>query len=194
MFVLTSRNRDFNYRRNMDRRILISSAVIVVIHIIHCVSARQFSRCEFAQTILSFQPNIDYDDLNHWICIVQRTNLNSSAITENDESAKFYGIFQLNDQHVCASEEADLSSRLCEAFCDKFVDDQLKDDFECSQKIFVVEAEESGNGFNAWPANMIHCQNDIVIDWLHGCYIDNVLTADLNVRDKGTAPIEPRKR
>lgn len=174
----------------MNRFILIPF-VIIPMMTIHFVNSREYSRCELAQTLLSFQPNIYYDDLNHWMCIIQKTNLNSSSIITNEKSVVFHGIFQLSNQFACADTDIEIPKRLCEVICDQYVDDYVLDDFECAQTIFSVEAEKSGNGFNAWPT--ADCQNDVVIDWIYGCYIDNILAVDLIVRDKGKATIEPRK-
>jgi len=85
----------------------------------------------------------------------------------NIDGSKDLGIFQISDKWWCKWDRKSVLG--CGAKCNKYLDDDLRDDIKCVQKIFKEHSKLSGNGFNAWVAWKAHCQGRDLSSYTSNC-------------------------
>lgn len=133
--------------------LLFSWLTIVISH------GKSIDRCDFVHELKRLRPSIDYHDLNAWTCIAQyQSNFNASLVNSDVSGASYHGIFQVSNVYWCASTATD--ERACKIQCDQLHDANLKDDFECVEKIHAEHLRIHGNGFSAWPIHQTYCNDD----------------------------------
>lgn len=128
---------------------------------------KSIDRCEFVHELKRLRPQIDYQELNAWTCIVQyQSNFNVSLRNSDASGANYHGIFQISDIYWCSSNAN--TDRACRIRCDQLHDTLLKDDFDCAATIYAEHLRIQGNGFSAWPIYQQHCADgrDLIKDCL----------------------------
>lgn len=114
---------------------------IVLIAVVNLSQSKVYDKCEIAQ---KFKENngLSSENLAPFVCIAEhQSKFNTEAVGGNSE---YFGLFQISSEYWCNTESS--SGKACKVDCDKLIDDDLSDDFQCAQRIF----EE--NGFKAWPS------------------------------------------
>lgn len=166
----------------------ISIGIVAIVQLCAASNWKQLKRCELANTLLSIQPDINNSDLNKWVCIAEQANFDSSSILQSDNGEQFYGLFGLSDRSACAKHHKFLSKRTCRVLCNKFNDNKVNDDFSCAQKVFAVEAQNSGDGFSAF--GKAHCDH---INLIRDCHVDALPIDDLMAADQTVLRRIPRR-
>lgn len=123
------------------------------------IQSKSIDRCDFVHEIKRLRPQIDYHELNAWTCLAQyQSNFNASLLNSDASGASYHGIFQISNVYWCASTAAD--DRACKIRCDQLHDTNLKDDFECVEKIYAEHLRIHNDGYSAWPIHGTYCKDD----------------------------------
>lgn len=136
---------------------------------ISVIHGKSIDRCEFVHELKRFRPQIDYDELNTWTCIAQYQSNFNTSLRNSDGETSYHGIFQISDLYWCANNLRE--TRACKLHCDKLHDSNLKDDFECLQKIYAEHLRIHGSGYSAWPIYDLHCRQPK--DFIKDCLSDS---------------------
>uniref|UniRef100_A0A336LUH1 lysozyme n=1 Tax=Culicoides sonorensis TaxID=179676 RepID=A0A336LUH1_CULSO len=81
--------------------------------------------------------NISLLEAAKWSCVTSQST--------KYEDKGFVGIFQIGKEWWCSP----TGGGICKVACVKFLDDDIRDDFECAMKIY----KGHDNTFSAWPGN-----------------------------------------
>lgn len=138
-------------------RSVVIFSVISLVYLTKTVDSKIFERCELAK-VLKSNHGLSNHEAAMFTCIAERqSNLDSSAVGSS-WGAQFHGLFQLSDEYWCS---APSKGYVCGVTCDKFRDDDIRDDFTCARySVYDEHQRLSGDGFNAWPSNS-YCKTNI---------------------------------
>uniref|UniRef100_A0ABM5FPS2 Lysozyme C, milk isozyme-like n=1 Tax=Pogona vitticeps TaxID=103695 RepID=A0ABM5FPS2_9SAUR len=119
--------------------------------------ARVFEPCELFYLLRSLGlDNHQNIGVKHFVCIaLYPSNLNTLYFDVVDGYPR-YGIFNLKGREWCSSGKEE-SLNKCEINCDKFLDDDIKDDVACVKKIVSSKA-----GIKSWPTHNEHCNINVL--------------------------------
>ncbi|KAL5282357.1 LYSC6 family protein [Megaselia abdita] len=141
----------------MKRLLLLFADFYLILY----VNGKIYNACDLA-SILHYQLNLQMEEVANWVCIAKfSSNLNSSAFSFNGHS-NMHGLFQISEKFCSNSFE-------CNEHCDKYLDDEIIDDFACNKKIFAKNKKTYGNGYQSWPAFNIFCDNGRSVIYIKDC-------------------------
>lgn len=142
-------------------------------------NAKILDRCELAKWLKN--ADITGDNLYKWVCIGQQVGLDTARNHIGAGGVGSYGIFQISDEFWCGKRGP---GKICGIACNKLVDDDVRDDISCAQKIYNEHKERTGDGFSAWIPWMPECKNADV-SYLNECYLGNsdILSIDMRFGD-----------
>lgn len=155
---------------------------------------KTIDRCDFVHELKRIRPEIDYQELNAWTCLVQyQSNFNASLQNTDATGATYHGIFQISNAFWCSS--TPFEQRTCNIQCTQLHDTLITDDFECVEKIYAEHLQLHGNGFNAWPIHQTYCSNgnDLIKDCLKTTTSTNKKSSTFNF-DKTSAPLKDKTK
>lgn len=129
-----------------------------------------YGRCELAKE-LYLTYDFPLDQIPTWICIVEHeSKYNTSAVGRlNADGSRDHGLFQLSDRWWCSNDTSVTKS--CGVLCSQFEDADIRDDVECTKKIFDEHQRLHQNGFNAWVVYEEQCKHQTV-GYIQGCFDD----------------------
>lgn len=132
-----------------------------------------FDKCQLANDLRNKFLVKNTQDIATWVCIAsQQSALDSTLIG----AGGYYGLFQIGSEFWC--DQWTGAKKACGISCNKLIDEDLYDDFQCMQVIFAEHQRISGNGFNAWTSYQKECSNgQRALSYIDGCF-DNYITSD----------------
>lgn len=108
-----------------------------------CVYARQYTKCELFEE-LKTKFEVKEDEAAKWTCIGGAVANYNTSFYHGDLEYGVLGLFGIQAIFWCASE---WDGQVCGVTCDKFVDDDITDDFRCAKDFILKDYE--GN-FDTW--------------------------------------------
>ncbi|XP_003743605.1 uncharacterized protein LOC100908839 [Galendromus occidentalis] len=108
------------------------------------VLARQFSKCEFAQTLRN---HFAEEEIAAWTCIAQfESEFKTDAINpSNSDGSSDHGIFQINDRYWCGRSSG---SNACGVECAVLRQEDLTESIRCAQ---IVKDKQGFTAWAVWP-------------------------------------------
>ncbi|XP_058800191.1 uncharacterized protein LOC131669376 [Phymastichus coffea] len=138
-------------------RRMVSTKLKIIMMTVSCfliyyrpISARIFHQCEAVKELL--RAGIPRSFISNFVCVMQSmSNFNTSKKTGPGHKASFsYGIFQISSDEWC---NAWRPGGYCNKTCTDFLDNDIKDDIVCAEKIWKMR------GFKHWNGWVKHCKN-----------------------------------
>lgn len=149
------------------REVLRLSFLIVAIVLIEC---KVYDRCELAQELRFRFDVVSEEEIAAWVCIAQhQSSFNTAAVG----AGGYYGLFQIGEEFWC--EKGAGTGKECAVPCNKLIDDNISDDFECNKIIYDKHQQQFGNGFHAWTTYKTHCSDGKALGYIDGCF-ENFIT------------------
>lgn len=148
------------------------SAIILISSVLATIcSSKLFDSCELANELYYGLHVNNYEEIATWVCIAQhQSNFNTAAVG----AGGYYGLFQIGAEFWC--NEWTGANKACGVSCNRLMDNDISDDFQCMQVIFAEHERISGNGFNAWTSYKQECDAGRAMKYIDGCF-DNYITS-----------------
>ncbi|CAG9792368.1 unnamed protein product [Diatraea saccharalis] len=127
----------------------------ILILVISCslVHATVFTRCHLTRELLKL--NFSRTFISNWVCLIeQESDRNTSALVVKSSRRKYYGLFQIGSEWC---KEGRRGGK-CDITCESLLDNDIKDDASCAQKVFEME------GFKYWPKWEARCKGQTLPD------------------------------
>ncbi|XP_060528310.1 uncharacterized protein LOC132703201 [Cylas formicarius] len=142
------------------------AAIIGFVLNVSSTSAKVYSNCEFARTML--EKGVPRDQLATWTCIAyHESRFNTKAINGNTGD---YGILQISHLYWCS--DSDTPGKGCGITCKSLLDDDISNDIACARQVFDETQRFKKTGFEAWTVYSANCQGD-QNKWLDGCGVND---------------------
>lgn len=147
------------------------SAIILILSVLATIcNSKLFDSCELANELYYGQHVNKYEEIATWVCIAQhQSNFNTAAVG----AGGYYGLFQIGAEFWC--DQWTGANKACSLSCNRLMDEDISDDFQCMQVIFAEHERISGNGFNAWTSYKQECDAGRSMKYIEGCF-DNYIT------------------
>lgn len=138
----------------MTNKLLI--LLLLSVFLINFSYSKKFDRYDVAKAL--FDGGLS--NITTFVCMANKlSGLDSSLLYTTKEGARGFGIFQFFHPYWCEINE---NGGGCNIECNKFLDDDLKDDIECVRKVLDTQ------GINAWKDTYNACRDEYsdVPDWV----------------------------
>ncbi|KAL4716778.1 hypothetical protein ACJJTC_001934 [Scirpophaga incertulas] len=117
------------------------------------IHATVFSRCRLTRELLKM--NFSRTFLSNWVCLIeQESERNTAALVVKTPRRKYYGLFQIGSEWC---KEGRRGGK-CDMSCESFLNDDIRDDATCAQRIFEME------GFKYWSKWEARCKGHTLPD------------------------------
>ncbi|GAB6026267.1 hypothetical protein CHUAL_012473 [Chamberlinius hualienensis] len=139
--------------------------LIIVLLSVNLATAKVFSRCDLAKTLVKNYKFLKKDIAN-WVCLIESESGRNTAAKSptNSNGSRDYGLFQINSLYWCSGGKGSHYNE-CHVSCKNLTDSDISDDVKCAQLIY------SRQGFKAWYGWQHRCQNHKVSSYISGCKI-----------------------
>ncbi|CAI5795831.1 Hypothetical predicted protein [Podarcis lilfordi] len=116
-----------------------------------------FDACELFYLLRSYgMDSSTWTGLHQFVCLATfASNLTTNYFTSEGDHP-YYGLFRLNGAKWCSNGKQ-ASKNKCSIACDKFLDEDIKDDTECVKKVIGDKEIVSSKQFSEWPLYEKHC-------------------------------------
>lgn len=111
------------------------------------------TKCNLIQDILEIS-NLSVEEAAKWACV--------GRLSTHVDSGGFIGVFQIGSEWWCSPS----GGGNCNVNCSFLMDEDIRDDFECAQKIY----KGFGNSFDAWPGSD-YCLNNQAGSFAKDCVV-----------------------
>nr|XP_060615719.1 alpha-lactalbumin-like [Anolis sagrei ordinatus] len=124
--------------------------------------AIKYKKCELYDELM--KNGLDgFEGLNlgHWICLTLFATGYNTNHYEFTRGIPYYGLFYLSGREWCTNERH-ASKNLCKIHCEKFLDDDIRDDIECAKKVAA-----SKKGMLSWKPFQDYCRHPMpeIVFW-----------------------------
>ncbi|XP_042307400.1 lysozyme C, milk isozyme-like [Sceloporus undulatus] len=124
--------------------------------------AIKYTKCELYEELLKHGlDGYNGIGIGHWMCLVLFATQYDTSHYEFTQGHPYYGVFYLSGRVWCTNERH-LSMNLCKIDCEKFLDDNLKDDVECAKKVASTKG-----GMLSWKPFSDYCRHPMpeIVYW-----------------------------
>ncbi|CAK1589700.1 unnamed protein product [Parnassius mnemosyne] len=131
----------------------VTAIILIGALIFSMVQSKVFTRCQLTRELL--RNGFSRTFLSNWVCLIeQESDRNTSAYHEKTPRKKFYGLFQIGSEY-CKERR---KGGKCDISCEALLDEDIRDDGICAQKVFELE------GFKYWSRWEARCKGKTLPD------------------------------